>query len=52
MISNGLGSFANLGGGYGLRIGGVPVEIFQDLPLNQDQAGFIAFFISLNKALL
>ena len=46
MISNGLGSFANLGGGYGMRLGGLEIQETDTSGLNEDTAGMIAFFIS------
>lgn len=46
MISNGLGSFANLGAGYGLRLGGLDIQETTISNLNEDTAGLIAFFVS------
>jgi len=46
MISNGLGSFANLGAGYGLRLGGLDIQEQEISNLNEDTPGLVAFFIS------
>lgn len=46
MISNGLGSFANLGGGYGLRLGGLPVQYIVIPEINEDSIGLSIVFFS------